>query len=276
MKKIIALVLVAMMTATAFAGCASKPAESSSAPAGSSEASTGSSSDAASSAAATTVEEGKLIMVTEAGFAPYEYYDGQNVVGVDVDIAKEIAAAMGKELVVKDIAFDSIIPEINAGKADFGVAGMSITPERLETVDFTIEYATSKQVVVVKKDNTAIKTPEDIKGKKVAVQLGTVADIVVSEDYPDCTLIQQKKYLAAAEDVKSGKADCIVMDALPAEELVKENPELVILEQELFTDKYGMAVKKGNAALLEQINAVLQKLMDEGKIAEFTLNHTSK
>ena len=256
MKKIIALMLAIVLPATIFSGCTAKPTDSS--------------SDSA------TVEDGKLIMVTEAGFAPYEYYDGQNVVGVDVDIAKELAAIMGKELVIKDIAFDSIIPEINSGKADLGAAGMSITPERLEEVDFTIEYATSKQVIVVKKDNTTIKNPEDINGKKVAVQLGTVADLVLTDDYPDCTLIQQKKYLAAAEDVKSGKADCIVMDALPAEELVKANPELVILEKELFIDKYGMAVRKGNTELLEQVNEVLQKLMDEGKIAEFTLNHTSK
>ncbi len=256
MKKIIALMLAIVLLATIFSGCTAKPTDSS--------------SDSA------TVEDGKLIMVTEAGFAPYEYYDGQNVVGVDVDIAKELAAIMGKELVIKDIAFDSIIPEINSGKADLGAAGMSITSERLEEVDFTIEYATSKQVIVVKKDNTTIKNPEDINGKKVAVQLGTVADLVLTDDYPDCTLIQQKKYLAAAEDVKSGKADCIVMDALPAEELVKANPELIILEKELFIDKYGMAVRKGNTELLEQVNEVLQKLMDEGKIAEFTLNHTSK
>ena len=256
MKKIIALMLAIVLPATIFSGCTAKPTDSS--------------SDSA------TVEDGKLIMVTEAGFAPYEYYDGQNVVGVDVDIAKELAAIMGKELVIKDIAFDSIIPEINSGKADLGAAGMSITSERLEEVDFTIEYATSKQVIVVKKDNTTIKNPENINGKKVAVQLGTVADLVLTDDYPDCTLIQQKKYLAAAEDVKSGKADCIVMDALPAEELVKANPELIILEKELFIDKYGMAVRKGNTELLEQVNEVLQKLMDEGKIAEFTLNHTSK
>ncbi|MBU5436999.1 ABC transporter substrate-binding protein [Tissierella sp. MSJ-40] len=256
MKKIIALMLAIVLPVTIFSGCTAK--------------STNSSSDSA------TVEDGKLIIVTEEGFAPYEYYDGQDVVGVDVDIAKELAAIMGKELVIKDIAFDSIIPEINSDKADLGAAGMSITSERLEEVDFTIKYATSKQVVVVKKDNTTIKNPEDINGKKVAVQLGTVADLVLTEDYPDCTLIQQKKYLAAAEDVKSGKADCIVMDALPAEELVKANPELVILEKELFTDKYGMAMRKGNTELLEQVNEVLQKLMDEGKIEEFTLNHTSK
>lgn len=218
---------------------------------------------------------GKLVMVTEAGFAPYEYYDGEEVVGVDVDIAKEIASAMGKELEIRDIAFDSLINEVQSGKADFAAAGLSVTPERQEQVDFTINYATSKQVIIVRQDNTEIAGADDVNGKKVSVQLGTVADIAVSDkdDYPDCTVIQQKKYLAAAEDVKSGKADCLVMDELPAQELVKENPELKILDEELFTDVYSMAVQKGNTELLEKMNEVLQKLMDEGKIEEFTINH---
>mgnify|MGYP000565075023 FL=1 len=206
---------------------------------------------------------------------PYEYYDGEAVVGVDVDIAKEIAAAMGKELEVRDIAFDSLINEVQSGKADFAAAGLSVTPERRRQVDFTINYATSKQVIVVRQDNTEITGPDDVNGKTVSVQLGTVADTAVSdkEDYPDCTVIQQKKYLAAAEDVKSGKADCLVMDELPAQELVKANPELKILDEELFTDVYSMAVQKGNTELLDKINEVLQKLMDEGKIEEFTMNH---
>lgn len=192
-----------------------------------------------------------------------------------MDIAKEIAAAMGKELEVRDIAFDSLINEVQSGKADFAAAGLSVTPEREEQVDFTINYATSKQVIVVRQDNTEITGPDDVNGKTVSVQLGTVADTAVSdkEDYPDCTVIQQKKYLAAAEDVKSGKADCLVMDELPAQELVKANPELKILDEELFTDVYSMAVQKGNTELLDKINEVLQKLMDEGKIEEFTMNH---
>ena len=203
------------------------------------------------------------------------YTSGEAVVGVDVDIAKEIAAAMGKELEVRDIAFDSLINEVQSGKADFAAAGLSVTPEREEQVDFTINYATSKQVIVVRQDNTEITGPDDVNGKTVSVQLGTVADTAVSdkEDYPDCTVIQQKKYLAAAEDVKSGKADCLVMDELPAQELVKANPELKILDEELFTDVYSMAVQKGNTELLDKINEVLQKLMDEGKIEEFTMNH---
>ena len=118
-------------------------------------------------------DDDKIIMVTEAGFAPYEYYDNGEIVGVDVDIAKEIAKELGKELVVKDIAFDSIINEVRTGKADFGAAGISYSDERAKKVDFSINYSVSKQVVIVKNDSF-INSINDINDKKIAVQLGSV------------------------------------------------------------------------------------------------------
>ena len=215
----------------------------------------------------------KLVMVTEAGFAPYEFYENNEIVGVDIEIAKEIAKSMDKKLEVKDIAFDSIINELNADKADMALAGMSITEERLKSVDFSIEYAISKQVVVVPIDSK-IENPEQIHGKTVSVQLGTVADLELST-YNDVNVIRQKKILAAAEDLKSKKSDCIVMDYLPAQKLVKSNTNLKILNEELFTDKYAVAVKKGNIELLNKINIVLQRLIDEGKIEEYTIKYSN-
>lgn len=215
----------------------------------------------------------KLVMVTEAGFAPYEFYENNEIVGVDIEIAKEIAKSMDKKLEVKDIAFDSIINELNADKADMALAGMSITEERLKSVDFSIEYTISKQVVVVPIDSK-IENPEQIHGKTVSVQLGTVADLELST-YSDVNIIRQKKILAAAEDLKSKKSDCIVMDYLPAQELVKSNTNLKILNEELFTDKYAVAVKKGNIELLNKINIVLQRLIDEGKIEEYTIKYSN-
>ena len=120
--------------------------------------------------------QNELVLVTEAGFAPYEYYDDGQIKGVDIEIAKEIAKELGKKLVIKDVSFDFVINEVKSGKADFAAAGISITPERSKEVDFTIEYTISNQVVVVKKDSD-IKTFDDIKNKKIAVQLGTVADL---------------------------------------------------------------------------------------------------
>lgn len=217
--------------------------------------------------------DNKLIMATEAGFAPYEFYENGEIVGVDVEIAKEIANAMGKELEIKDVAFDFIINEVQSGKADFGAAGMSISPERKEQVDFSIEYSVSNQVVIVRNDSL-ISNFEELKNKKIAVQLGTVGEQYVLENYPEAEVVSQKKYLSAAEDVKSGKADCIIMDELPAKELVASNPELKIMDGILFTDKYGMVVKKGNTELLNKINEVLTRLMNEGKIDEFILKYT--
>ena len=217
--------------------------------------------------------ENELVLATEAGFAPYEYYEDGKVVGVDIDIAKEIAKELGKELVIKDVSFDFVINEVKSGKADFAAAGISITPEREKEVDFTIEYTTSNQVVVVKK-GSSITNFDDIKNKKIAVQLGSVADLYVEENYKKATIVPHKKYLSAVEDVKTGKADCIVMDELPAKEIVKENDNLVILDGFLFQDKYGMIVKKGNDELKEKINKVLERMKNDGTIDQLVLKHS--
>lgn len=219
--------------------------------------------------------ENELVMVTEAGFAPYEYYEDGEIVGVDVDIAKEIAKEMGKELVIKDVAFDSIINEVNSGKADFGAAGISYDEERAKQIDFTINYAVSKQVVVVR-EGSSIDDIDKISNQKIAVQLGSTGDMYVTDNYPNAEIVRQKKYLAAVQDLKSAKVDLIVMDELPAQEILKTNDGLVILDEELFTDSYGMVVKKGNTELLNTINDVLTRLQNEGKIEEFMINHTTE
>ena len=217
----------------------------------------------------------ELIMVTEAGFAPYEYYDGGEVVGVDVDIAKEIAKYLGKTLVVKDIAFDSIINEVKTGKADFGAAGISYSDDRAKNVDFSINYSVSKQVVIVS-NNSNINNVNNISNKKIAVQLGSIADTFVTENFNNASIVRQKKYLAAIEDLKAGKVDCVVMDELPAKEIVASNSGIKILDGSLTNDSYGMVVKKGNKELLDAINTVLEKLKNEGKIDEYIINHTEK
>lgn len=217
----------------------------------------------------------ELIMVTEAGFAPYEYYENSEVVGVDVDIAREIAKEMGKTLVIKDIAFDSIINEVKTGKADFGAAGISYSDERAKNVDFSINYAVSKQVVIVKNDSS-ITDINSIGNKKIAVQLGSVADTFVTDEYDEATIVRQKKYLAAIEDLKVGKVDCVVMDELPAKEIVNSNTEIKILNGALTNDSYGMVVKKGNKELLEVINKVLNRLSSDGSIDRYIIAHTGK
>lgn len=214
----------------------------------------------------------ELVMVTEAGFAPYEYYEDGKIIGVDVDIANEIAKKMGKKLVIKDVAFDSIINEVKSNKSDFGAAGISYSEEREKEVDFSINYTTSKQVVVIKKDSGI--TVDNLDGKKIAVQLGSIGDGYVTSNYKNSEIVRQKKYLQAIEDLKSDKVDCVVMDELPALEFVKVNDNLMVLDKELTSDSYGMIVKKGNTELLNTINEVLNELKDNGKIDEFIINHT--
>lgn len=216
----------------------------------------------------------EIVMVTEAGFAPYEYYDSGQIVGVDIDIAKEIAKEMGKKLVIKDVSFDSIINEVKTGKADFGAAGISYSEERAEEVDFSINYSVSKQIVIVK-DNSSITNINDIGNKKIAVQLGSIADTYVTDNYKNADIIRQKKYLAAIEDLKSDKVDAVVMDELPAKEIINSNSGLKILDGSLTNDSYGMIVKKGNSEMLSVINKVLDRLIQEGKIEQFVINHTS-
>ncbi len=218
-----------------------------------------------------THKKDTLVMVTESGFAPYEFYKNGEIVGVDIELAKKVASSLNKKLVIKDVAFDAITNELKSGKADFAAAGFSITEERKKEVDFTVEYAVSNQVVVVKKGSN-IKI-EELDGKKIAVQLGTVADSYAKKHYKKAKITSHKKYLTATEDVKSGKADLIIMDSLPAKKLVEKNKELTIIEGILFTDKYGMAVKKGNKELLNKINEVLKKEMREGNIEKYTLKY---
>ncbi|MGM9876711.1 MAG: ABC transporter substrate-binding protein [Bacilli bacterium] len=216
----------------------------------------------------------EIVMVTEAGFAPYEYYDSGEIVGVDIDIAREIAKEMGKKLVIKDVSFDSIINEVKTGKADFGAAGISYSEERAEEVDFSINYSVSKQIVIVK-DNSSITNVNDISNKKIAVQLGSIADTYVTDNYKNANIIRQKKYLAAIEDLKSDKVDAVVMDELPAKEIINSNNGLKILDGSLTNDSYGMIVKKGNSEMLSVINKVLDRLIQEGKIEQFVISHTS-
>lgn len=220
-------------------------------------------------------DSNELIMVTEAGFAPYEYYNNGEIVGVDIDIAKEIATELGKKLVVKDVAFDSIINEVRTGKADFGAAGISYSEERAEKVDFSINYAVSKQVVIVK-ENSPITNSSSISNKKIAVQLGSVADTYVTDNYKNAEIVRQKKYLAAIEDLKNDKVDCVVMDELPAKEIIEKNSGIKILDGELTSDSYGMIVKKGNTELLETVNKVLNRLSSDGSIDNFIIKHTEE
>ncbi len=267
MKKASLLLAMGLLLALGLSACGGAPSSVSAASAPAASAS------AAQSEASSAKEGGVLVMACEATFPPYEYMSGTEVVGIDVDIAKAIAEEMGMELDIQEMPFDSVIAAVSTGKADFAASGLSVTPERAEQVDFSMEYATSKQVIMTRADS-GITSPENLAGT-VGVQMGTTGDLELSdtEAYPDVKVERYNKYTDAVNDLISGRLDAIVMDSLPAEQLKSMNDTLVILDDSLLDDSYAIAVKKGNTELLDAIDTVLQKLKDEGKIDEFTLAH---
>ena len=217
-----------------------------------------------------TLKKEKLVLATEAGFAPYEYYENGKITGVDIDIAREIADELNMDLVIKDVAFDSIITEVKTDKSDIGAAGISYTEERAKEVDFTVDYMESKQVIIVK-NNSAFYSINDLINQKIAVQLGSVADTYLTENLPSIEVVREKKFLAAIQDLKDDKVSAVVMDEIPAKELITN--DLNILPEPLITDHYGMIVKKGNQELLDKANEVITKLKEDGTINEILLEH---
>lgn len=207
-----------------------------------------------------------LVMATNAEFPPYEFYQGDTVVGIDAEIARAIAEDMGYELVIEDMAFDSIIAAVQSGKADFGAAGMTVNEERLQSINFTDTYAHASQVIIVKMDSS-IKTPDDLVGKTVGVQLGTTGDIY-SSDIEDAKIERYNKGFEAVQALNQDKIDAVIIDREPAKVFVSENTGLVILDESFTEEDYAIAVAKDNTELLEQMNASLAKLKESGKLQE--------
>jgi polar amino acid transport system substrate-binding protein len=263
-KRIISLVAVTLMVTGLFVGCGTKD-DSKSTP------------DASKAGSNDTAETGgTLIVGTEAGFAPYEYMVGDEVVGIDMDIAKAIADSMGKKLEIKNMDFDGALLAVQNGTVDLVAAGVSVDEERKKVMDFSVDYVNSTEVVIVNKATPAVASVEDLADKIVGVQQGNIADFYVEENIEAKEIKRYTKFAQAAEDLKNNKIDCIVMDQMPAQDMVAANPELSILDGALFEDKYAIAVKKGNTELLDQINTVIEQLKADGKIEEFTANHTTK
>ena len=250
-KKVLSVLLVAVCVLS-MAACGSKKEDSSAGDSGKKE---------------------KLVMATNAEFPPYEFYEGKEVVGIDADIAAAVAEEMGMELEIEDMAIDSIITAVTSGKADIGAAGMTVTEDRLENVDFTDTYATATQVIIVKEDS-AIAGPDDLTGKKIGVQLGTTGDIY-ADDIEDATVERYNKGFEAVQALQQGKIDAVVIDGEPAKEFVKEAEGLKILDEAFTEEEYAIAVKKGNDELKEKINDALANLKESGKLDEIVAKYIS-
>lgn len=207
---------------------------------------------------------GKIIMVTNAEFPPYEYHENNTIVGIDVDIAQAIADHMGVELEIQDMAFDSLIPAIQSGKADFAAAGMTVDEDRLKNVDFTDTYAQAAQVIILKNDSE-IATPDDLTGKKIGVQTGTTGDIY-ADDIEEAEVQRFNKGMEAVMALNQGKIDAVIIDREPAKIFVKENEGLKMLDEAFTEEEYAIAVKKGNTELVEQMNAAIKELKESGEL----------
>lgn len=225
-----------------------------------------------------TVSDGKLIVGTEAGFAPYEYLVGDKVEGVDMDIAQAVADALGVKLEIQNMDFDGALLAVQQGKVDIVAAGVSVSEEREEVMDFSVKYVDSKDVVVVKADEPAVEesTAEALADKVVGVQQGNIADLWVTDNTEASSVQRYTKFVQAAQDLANGKIDCIVMDEAPAMELVESSKNLKILEGDaLFEDSYAVAIKKGNESMKAAVDAVINDLIESGKMDEIIASHSS-
>ncbi len=210
-------------------------------------------------------EKKVLTMATNAEFPPYEFYEGETVVGIDAEVAALIAEKLGMELKIEDVAFDSIIPGVQAGKYDMGMAGMTVTEDRLKDVNFSDSYATGVQVVIVK-EGGSIASLDDIAGKKIGVQTSTTGDIYASDEFGEENVIKYENGALAVEALKNGKVDCVIIDNEPAKSYVAANEGLVILETEYAIEDYAICFAKENTELQEQVNTALKELIADGSV----------
>jgi len=262
-KKILTIVLVGLMAASlAACGKANETQTSNAASESASDGKAESKSDG--TAQIKTVEAGKLTLATNAEFPPYEYHDGDKIVGIDMDIADAIAKKLGLEVQIEDIAFDSVILEVTSGKADIGLAGISATDERKQSVDFSDTYTTSKQLIIVK-DDSPIKGSKDLEGKTVGVQTGTTGDILAS-DIKDVKPERYDKGMDAVQALSQGKVDAVIIDSEVAKKFVEETSGLKVLDEAFADENYAIAIKKGNKELLDSVNKALSELKSDGTI----------
>lgn len=265
MKKITSMILALLLcfTGVLLVACNGTEDETEGAGAGTAAAGT----EAATETETEAEDAGKpvLKMVTNAYFAPYEYFEGDKIVGIDAEIAAAIAEKLGMELVIESIDFDSIITTVNAGGADFGMAGMTVTDERLLEVDFTHSYATGCQKIVVTVGSDITSIDDLTETTKVGVQRGTTGALYA--DWDGYTAVEYATANEAIIALKAGDVDCVMIDEAPAENFVKANEgELIAIETAYVIENYAACVKKGNTELLNKLNDAITALTMDGTI----------
>ena len=254
------------IAALALTACGGSASTASSAAASSVAASSEAASTSAAAAELTTVEAGKLTMATNAAFPPYEMTtDAGAFEGIDIDTAQAIADKLGLELQIDDMDFDAALLSVQQGKADIAMAGVTVTDERKNVMDFSDSYATGIQSIIVP-EGSDIASPDDLAGKKIGTQRGTTGFTYCSDDFGDDNVIGFDDGATAVQNLKAGKIDCVVIDNVPAQEYVKANPGLTILDTEYANEDYAIGIAKDNTALQEALNKALAELKADGTI----------
>ena len=212
-----------------------------------------------------TIEKGKLIMSTNAEFPPYEMTtDDGGFAGIDIEIAQAIAEKLGLELVIDDMDFNAALLAVQQGKSDMVMAGVTVDPDRQKVMDFSNSYATGVQVIIVKEDSNV--TADTLGDFMIGTQKGTTSDIYCSDDFGAEHVTTYDSSITAVQALINGQVDCVVVDNAPAQELVKANPGLKILETEYITENYAIGFNKGNTQLQEAVNKALAELAADGTI----------
>lgn len=270
MKKALSLMTAAALVLS-LAACGSTASSAASSEAASSDAA---SSETASSEAASetetaelsTVEQGKLIMSTNAAFPPYEMTtDSGEFEGIDIETAQAIADKLGLELQIDDMDFDAALLAVQQGKSDMVMAGVTVTDERQNVMDFTDSYATGIQSIIVKEDSD-IASVDDLAGKKIGTQRGTTGYLYCSDDFGDENVVAYDDGLTAVQMLNNGQVDCVVIDNAPAKEFIAANPGLKLLDTAYVEEDYAIGVGKGNTELKDAINTALEELKTDGTL----------
>ena len=223
-------------------------------------------------------DNGTLIVATNAEFEPYEFMSNGKIVGIDMEMAQAIADIMGRELKIDNIQFDAIITSVSTGKADLGIAGMTVTEDRLKNIDFSDSYTTSKQVIIVRdeavQETVKIDSIDDLDTAKIGVQIGTTGDIYASDkEETGATIERFQKGADAVQALKTDKINCVVIDEQPAKSFVANTPGLKILDEEFVTEDYAICAAKGNTELLTKVNAALKTLKENGTLDQIVANY---
>lgn len=276
MKKTLSIALIAAM-ALGLAACGSSSSSTST----ESKVESTADSTVASSEDFTTVEEGELHMATNAAFPPYEMTtDDGGYEGIDVEVAGKIAEKLGLTLVVDDMDFSSVITSVQSGKEDIAMAGLTVTDERKENVDFTDSYAEGIQVVIVPEDSDITSVDDLANDKMIGCQEGTTgyiycSDTVENGGYGEDHVIAYTNGATAIQALLSGKVDAVVIDNEPAKEFVAQNAGLKILDTEFVSEQYAIGVSKDNPELLNAVNNALKELQDDGTVQEIIDSYIS-